>query len=351
MSIQMCGEKVRVGVIGASGYAGSEVLRILARHRHVRVVYVAGTHEETSSLTETNPFLVGYDQLRIEEYDPARCAECCDTAFVALPSGVSGRVAMELWERGKRVIDLSGDLRLPQSLYEPWYGKPAVVDNPADIGAVYGLTEWNRALIRQARLVANPGCYATAALLALLPAVKAGLCQPNAPIVIDAKSGVSGAGRKPLPHTTLGELHENFYAYKVGSHQHTPEIQTQLEGAGPVLLTTQLLPCVRGIFVSAYLPLAKPCSSEEIVSLYTKQYAHEPFITVHPAGQYPQLKDVRGSNRCHIGLHLYVDQGVLQVFSAIDNLQKGAAGQAVQNFNLMHGFPETEGLDAIPLYP
>ncbi len=347
----MHAEKVRVGVIGASGYAGSELLRILKRHRGVHVTYVAGTREETSALPETHPFLVGYDQLRIEEYDSIRCSELCDTVFVALPSGASGKVALELWERGKRVIDLSGDLRLAQSLYEPWYGKPAVVGNPADIGAVYGLTEWNRPSVREARLIANPGCYATAALLALLPAVKAGICQSNAPIVIDAKSGVSGAGRKPLPHTTLGELHENFYAYKVGSHQHTPEIQTQLGGSHPVLLTTQLLSCVRGIFVSAYLALAKPCSTDEVISLYARQYADEPFITVHPAGQYPQLKHVRGSNRCHIGLHVHADQGVLQVLSAIDNLQKGAAGQAVQNFNLMHGFAETEGLDAVPLYP
>jgi N-acetyl-gamma-glutamyl-phosphate reductase len=351
MYIHMREDKVRVGVIGASGYAGSELLRILTRHRGVHVSYVAGTREETSPLTETTPFLVGYDQVRIEEYHPAQVAERCDTVFVALPAGVSGRVAFELWTQGKRVIDLSGDLRLPQPEYELWYGKSAVVADPADIGAVYGLTEWNRDAIKAARLIANPGCYATAALLALLPAVKAGYCQPNAPIVIDAKSGVSGAGRKPLPHTTLAELHENFYAYKVGVHQHTPEIQSQLGGAGPILLTTQLLPCVRGIFVSAYLPLAKPCQTDEIISLYNERYANEPFVTVHPPGQYPQLKHVRGSNRCHIGLHVHRDTNVLQVLSVIDNLQKGAAGQAVQNFNLMHGFSETEGLDAVPLYP
>jgi N-acetyl-gamma-glutamyl-phosphate reductase len=346
--------RVRVGIVGASGYSGLELLRILAHHDGVEVTYAAGSQEGTEPLGAASPFLpAAIGSLHIESFHPDRAADLCDVVFVGLPSGTSGAIALDLWKPGKTVIDLSGDLRLPKDAYEVWYKKEAVVQQPQDVGAVYGLTEWNREQIQSARLIANPGCYATAALLALLPVVRSGLARPGMPIVIDAKSGVSGAGRKPAQHAMLGELQENFYAYKVGAHQHTPEIQAQLGLSDPasVLLTTQLLPTVRGIFISAYVPVHTPVSTDDVMVLYQNAYGNEPFVHVHPPGRYPELKHVRGSNLCHIGFHVHAEAGLLQVFSVIDNLQKGAAGQAVQNFNLICGFPETTGLLVSPMYP
>jgi N-acetyl-gamma-glutamyl-phosphate reductase len=354
IDIQMNSSRVRVGVVGASGYSGLELLRILAYHEGVEVTYAAGSRNGTEPLRDSTPFLPeSIASLRTESFHPDRASDLCDAVFVGLPSGASGAIALELWKRGKTVIDLSGDLRLPKGAYESWYKKEALVQHPKDVGAVYGLTEWNRTQIQSARLIANPGCYATAALLALLPVVRSGLARSGMPIVIDAKSGVSGAGRKPAQNTLLGELQENFYAYKVGAHQHTPEIQTQLGLSDPasIVLTTQLLPTVRGIFISAYIPVHTPISADDVMVLYQNAYEEEPFIHVHPPGRYPELKHVRGSNLCHIGFHVHTASGLLQVFSVIDNLQKGAAGQAVQNFNLIYGFPETTGLRVSPMYP
>ncbi|GGJ03198.1 N-acetyl-gamma-glutamyl-phosphate reductase [Alicyclobacillus cellulosilyticus] len=349
----MADTKVRVGVVGASGYAGMELLRLLAHHPGVELTYVAGNHDESNPLPETFPFLHGWDELRIEAFDAELCARRCDAVFVALPSGVSGGIAVQLWRMGKRVIDLSGDLRLPPDQYEAWYQKPAV-DAEALAAAVYGLTEWNRPLVRSAQLVANPGCYATAVLLALLPAVVAGWMADGQPVVVDAKSGVSGAGRHPKLPYQFGELADNFYAYRVGRHQHTPEIEQQLARTGGgqrVLLTTHLIPAVRGIYATCYIPLARPVPLAEAFEHYRSVYAGEPFMHVHPPGQVPEMKHVRASNRCHLGLAADGRSQVLIVMSVIDNLQKGAAGQALQNFNLMHGFPETTALHAWPVYP
>ncbi|MBX5437235.1 MAG: N-acetyl-gamma-glutamyl-phosphate reductase [Alicyclobacillaceae bacterium] len=347
------GEKrIRVGVVGASGYGGMDLIRLLSLHPHVELTYVAGNHEESADIPEVYPFLPAAAGLRLEKYDPERCRERCEMVFVALPSGASGAVAAELWRAGLRVVDLSGDLRLPPDVYERWYQKPAA-DPGAIEAAVYGLTEWARAELRDARLVANPGCYPTGALLALLPAVRAGLAKRGHPVVIDAKSGVSGAGRHAAVDRLYGELQENFYPYKVGRHQHVPEIAGQLDvpAEGGLLFTAQLLPAVRGIYSTCYVWLRDGVSEADVRGVYAEAYADEPFIALAPPGRVPELKHVRGSNRCHIGL--FVDQaaGVLQVFSVIDNLVKGAAGQAVQNFNVMYGFGETEGLTVQPLYP
>ncbi|WP_067936318.1 N-acetyl-gamma-glutamyl-phosphate reductase [Alicyclobacillus kakegawensis] len=346
-------DKVRVGVIGATGYSGVELMRILSQHPHVVITYVAGNHHEERALSLEHPYLPGFSNLTMETYQPEIAIERCDALFVALPSGRSGEIAGELWRAGKVVIDLSGDLRLPGALYEQWYAHPAVRQELVD-HAVYGLTEWRRDLVRQATLVANPGCYATAVLLALLPLYAANLVPPEQPLIVDAKSGVSGAGRKATAASMLAELGENFYAYKVGQHQHTPEIESQLAQAGfrgRLLLTTQLLPCTRGIFVSAYIQPQSPIDDADVQAAFLNRYRDEPFITVHAPGEYPQLKHVRGSNRCHIGYRMDARTGVLQVFSVLDNLQKGAAGQAVQNFNVMHGFAEGEALAGLPVYP
>lgn len=349
----MTSSQVRVGIVGATGYAGNELLRIFSSHRNAKVTYAASTQADTAYVSDTAPELVGYDSLRVESFDADECHSHCDFAFVALPSGASGNVSMALRQRGMRVIDLSGDFRLPAQLYESWYGKPALVHHPNDVEAVYGLTEWNQSAIQSAQLVANPGCYATAALLALLPIVEAKWHQADHPLVIDAKSGVSGSGRKPTRQSHFAELQENFYAYKVGGHQHTPEIQHCLGLSAPhsILLTTQLLPCTRGIFLTAYVPLNQVVTDEDVHQTFLKHYQTSPFLTIYPSGKLPQMKQVRGSNRCHIGFHVHETHRMLQVFSTIDNLQKGASGQAVQNFNVMHGFSETEGLLGLPLYP
>lgn len=350
--------QVRVGVIGATGYSGLELLRLLAGHPGAELTYVAASRDAPAALAAEEPFLRGLGQLQVAAYQPDACALACDFVFVALPSGSSGAVAAELVERGLKVIDLSGDLRLPADVYEAWYGRTAPVAAALEL-AVYGLTEWRRRQVVGAVLVANPGCYATAALLALLPLAQAGILSPASPVVVDAKSGVSGAGRKAGQNALLGELADNFYAYKVGRHQHTPEIEQQLSAGTDtglrVLLTTQLLPAVRGIYVSAYVTPAPggrgTLGITDYYQVYQEAYEQEPFVRLLPLSSLPQLKHVRGSNYCDIGLHLDDRTGLLQVFSVIDNLQKGAAGQAVQNFNVMNGLVETDGLLAQPLYP
>lgn len=353
--------KIRVGVVGASGYGGLELLRLLSFHPDVQVTYAAGSQERDGTVADMYPFLSTYSHLQLEKYDVDRCADRCDAVFVALPSGASGAIAGQLHERGRLAIDLSGDLRLPADTYASWYQKPPVA--PKVIGqAVYGLTEWNRNEIRGASLIANPGCYATAVLLGLLPAVKAKLAAPDRPLIVDAKSGVSGAGRSATLGGQLGELSDNFYPYRVGKHQHTPEIERYLAQFGlaeksneashpPIVFTTQLLPAIRGIYASCYIPLGADVQVEQVVDIYRTTYEGEPFIRIHDPGKYPELKHVRGSNQTHIGLFVDNRTATLQVFSALDNLQKGAAGQALQNFNVAMGLDQTTGLSQLPIYP
>jgi len=345
-------DPVRVGVVGASGYSGLELVRLLLGHPTFDLSYVAANTAAEQPLATLYPQLTGQTDLFLEKFDVEACCAACDAVFVALPSGHAGQIVGALHAKGMKVVDLSGDLRLPSHVYETWYGQSAV---PAALQemAVYGLTEWTRSSVADATVVANPGCYATAALLALLPAVQRELAVAGMPIAIDAKSGVSGAGRTPTQGVHLAELSGNFYPYKVGTHQHTPEIEQALAAYGvhPVLLTTQLLPIARGIAVSAYVPLAARISEAKVREVYNDVYENAEFVHVLAAGDYPQLKHVQGSNHCHIGLRVDTRTGLLQVFSVLDNLQKGAAGQALQNMNVMFGRPETTGLRSIGLYP
>ncbi|MCL6598625.1 MAG: N-acetyl-gamma-glutamyl-phosphate reductase [Alicyclobacillus macrosporangiidus] len=344
--------RIRAGVVGATGYGGLELVRLLAAHPGVELTYLAGSKEGGPDFTAWFPHLAGIIEAPLHTFDPAACTEQCDAVFVALPSGVSGQVAAQLWERGRRVIDLSGDLRVPADLYHAWY-KRDPVDPAVQAQAVYGLPEWHRERIAKATLVANPGCYATAILLGLLPLAAAGWLNPARPVLVDAKSGVTGAGRTPTLTTHLGELYENFFPYKVGAHQHTPEIEQELGryAEAKVLMTTQLLPVARGIYVVSYVTLDRAADVAQVCEVYREAYEHAPFVRVHAPGHVPQMKHVRGSNFCDIGLFVDERTGVLQVFSVIDNLTKGAAGQAVQNFNLMHGLPEEMGLTGGPMFP
>lgn len=365
--------RMRVGVVGASGYAGAELVRLLAAHPQARLTYLAADTSAGRNLAEVYSHLRGICDLPLEAYSPEQVAASADAVFVALPSGRSGAVATELANRGLRVIDLSGDHRLPGPVYEAWYGKPAPAA-PAQ-PPVYGLPELFPETIAGARLIANPGCYPTAALLALGPAVRCGLVEPRG-IVFDGKSGVSGAGRGLSLGTHFGEVNENCRAYKVGAHQHTPEIEAGLtaaaglggragseggaaDGAGgrsaegglAVTFTAHLVPMTRGILMTAYAMLRPGVAAAAVRAAYEEQYLGRPFVRLLRSGRWPETKAVLGSNYCDVAVHVDERTGRLVAIAAIDNLVKGAAGQALQNLNLLAGWPETAGLTAAPLYP
>lgn len=340
----MTRDTTRVGIVGATGYAGMELVRLLFCHPHFELVYLASGRGRPENFRALYPHLLHHGSaLSVEQYDADKCASLCDLVFVALPSGQSGAIAADLWQRGKAVVDLSGDLRLDEEAYTTWY-KHEAVDEAVRKEAVYGLTEFYRESIQGATLVANPGCYATAALLALKPLVGLDIVRADVPIVIDAKSGMTGAGRNPKLSLQFAELADDFYPYKIGSHQHTPEIEQELHHNYSVILTTQLMPIKRGILVNAYVPLREGVSAETILENYRKTYDNEYFVHVLEHGEVPHLKAVDGSNHCHLGLYAHEDHHVLQICSVIDNLQKGAAGQALQNANLMFGYEDTLGL-------
>ena len=345
-------DTLRVGVIGATGYAGLELIRLLLGHPAVELTYVAGNHDVDDLLSNQFAHLAGRTSVRLQKYNFDTCKDLCDVVFVALPAGASGKIGSELWKAGKRVIDLSGDLRIPAELYSTWYGKEPI-ETEIQQQAVYGLPEWFKKEISSATLISNPGCYPTATLLGLLPVIRNNLHSPGIPIVVDAKSGVSGAGRAPKQNVHFGELAENFYAYKVGKHQHIPEIEYYLDSSleCKVTFTTHLLPVIRGIFTSMYVPLQSEVSESDILDIYQFAYESAPFVQILAPGQIPEIKSVRGSNVCQIGFTLDKRTGMLQIFSAIDNLQKGAAGQAVQNLNVLLDLPETTGINYVPLVP
>jgi N-acetyl-gamma-glutamyl-phosphate reductase len=337
---------IRVGVVGATGYSGMELMRLVHQHPQMTLTYAASSKGRVESFDELFPHLHKLTGVTVQPFDLDACLASCDLTFVALPSGNSGRIAGQLWHGGQYVIDLSGDLRLPGDVYQAWYHKEPVEPSIQEV-AVYGLTEFYRDRVADAKLVANPGCYATATLLALKPLEIVHGMAANIPIIVDAKSGVTGAGRGANERTQFAELSDDFYAYKVGQHQHIPEIEHMLDTDQQILLTTQLLPIARGIFVSAYVPIEKELTEEEIYRHYLDVYQAEEFVHVLPRGRQPHVKSVKGSNNCHISLQVDARTGMLQVFSVIDNLQKGAAGQALQNANVMFGLPETLGLDTL----
>jgi N-acetyl-gamma-glutamyl-phosphate reductase len=374
--------RVPVAIIGASGYTGGELMRILARHPGVRVAQVMAKRAAGQRVADVFPHLASAIDLPIAAFDAGAVATNAKLAFSALPHGDSAAVVAELRARNVAVLDLSADFRLRDAAtWASWYGDAG--HSSADTGvsghqsggsgsavaahaahpaesllaeAVYGLPERHRALIRNARLVAVPGCYPTAALLAAAPLLSAGLIAPDG-IVIDAKSGASGAGRSPSPSLHLPEAAEGVRPYKVGgTHRHTPEIEQELgDAAGRelrVLFTPHLLPMSRGILSCVY---ARPSDPARPVTAYrdalATAYASEPFVDVLPAGALPDTAHVRGSNRAQVTAVFDLRTGVVLAISAIDNLVKGAAGQAVQCMNLILGLPETAGLDGLALFP
>jgi len=331
-------------ILGASGYSGAELMRLLTPRSDVRLVRVFA-HSSAGEQVETlYPSLAGRVNMRYEAFDPS-LVDGIDLVFLALPSGEAMAVVPELRNRVGRVIDLGGDFRLPSpALYEKYYRRPHTAQ--ALLGtAVYGLPELHKEEIRHATFVANPGCYPTSAILGLLPALTQGIVEPTG-IAINALSGVSGAGRASAVDYSFTELHDNVRAYKIGNHQHIPEMQSVLAGASGLSVTLSfiphLIPTARGIYSTIQADLKKTIPLDEIVAIYQKYYADAPFVRVRKT--IPQLSSVIYTNYCDIGLFVEPHTGKLVIISTIDNLVKGAAGQAIQNMNLMFGLPEATSL-------
>ncbi|MCG2634987.1 MAG: N-acetyl-gamma-glutamyl-phosphate reductase [Gammaproteobacteria bacterium] len=342
--------KIRVGVVGGTGYTGVELLRLLSQHSFVDLVVITSGAEAGIPVGEFFPSLGERVPLRFSPRDSVELGTC-DLVFFATPNGVAMRAVPELLAGGCRVIDLAADFRLTDSaVWAQWYGEPhACPELLAE--AVYGLPEINRERISSARLVANPGCYPTAVALALLPLVESGVMALDS-LIADCKSGYSGAGRQASIGLLAGEISESFKAYAVSGHRHQPEIEQTLRsvsGAATLQMTfvPHLVPMVRGIHATCYGRLIAPA---ELQTLYEQRYQSEVFVDVLPAGAYPETRHVRGANQCRLAVHQLSDDRVV-VLSVIDNLVKGAAGQALQNMNLMFGLPETEGLQQVALVP
>jgi len=343
---------IKVGVVGGTGYTGVELLRLLSRHPEVSLEAITSRTEAGMPVAEMFPSLRGYVNLRFSTPDEARL-DRCDLVFFATPNGVAMKEARRLLDAGVRLIDLSADFRLTDvDQWERWYGMAHAAPELLE-EAVYGLPEVEREAIARARLVANPGCYPTAVQLGFLPLLEANAVARDW-LVADCKSGVSGAGRKAEVHTLFAEAADNFKAYGVAGHRHLPEIRQGLQRIArglPVELTfvPHLTPMIRGIHATLYARLTDP--SLDLQSLFAERYAGEPFVDVLPAGSHPETRSVRASNVCRIAVHRPQGGEIVVVLSVIDNLVKGAAGQAVQNMNLMFGFPETVGLDLVPVSP
>ena len=345
---------IKVGIVGGTGYTGVELLRLLAVHPEARVQAITSRSEAGVAVGTMFPSL--RDQERLSELqfsDPAGAGlSRCDVVFFATPHGVAMAQARELVGAGVKIIDLAADFRLKDTAeFERWYKMPhACPDLLAE--SVYGLPEMYRDAIRKARIVGNPGCYPTAIQLGFLPLVEAGIVDVDH-LIADAKSGVSGAGRKAELGLLFSEASDNFKAYNVGGHRHHPEVVRGLNGRSKspvtVVFTPHLVPMVRGILATLYAPLTD--RGVDLQALFEKRYAGEPFVDVMPAGSHPETRSVRASNVCRIAVHRPQGGDIAVVVAVIDNLVKGAAGQAIQNMNLMFGLAETTGLTAPPVMP
>ena len=343
---------VKVGIVGGTGYTGVELLRLLARHPQCEVVAITSRAEAGKPVSALFPSLRGHFDLIFKAPDDADLNQC-DLVFFATPNGIAMTQVPLLLAAGVRVIDLAADFRIgDRATWEHWYGMehacPELLSE-----AVYGLPEINRQAVKQARLVANPGCYPTAVGLGLLPLVETGLVELDS-LIADTKSGVSGAGRSASVAQLMGEVGESFKAYAIPGHRHQPEIcQTLSRAAGTSVGLTfvpHLLPMIRGIEATLYARLKRP-ETPDLQALYEDRYADEPFVDVMPAGSHPETRSVRGANHCRIAVHRPMDGDVVVISSVIDNLVKGAAGQAVQNMNLMFDLAETAGLEQVAMSP
>ncbi|MBT4838141.1 MAG: N-acetyl-gamma-glutamyl-phosphate reductase [Methylococcales bacterium] len=343
---------INVGIVGGTGYTGVELLRILVVHPEVSLKIITSRTELGKPVADVYPNLRHYTDIVFSEPNVKELASC-DLVFFATPNGIAMKMVPELLDNGVKVIDLAADFRIIDPLeYKSWYGIDHVCPELLS-EAVYGLPELNREKIKSAKLVANPGCYPTAIQLGWLPLIK-NQCIDLDFLIADAKSGVSGAGRNPSVTSLCAEVSEDFKAYGASGHRHLPEIKQTLESVSiePVNLTfiPHLVPMVRGIHATLYCRL-KPGIEKDLSQLYAEYYQNEVFVDVLPASSHPSVKSVKGSNFCRISIHQLERSDTIVILSVIDNLVKGASGQAVHNMNLMMGFDESLGLMQVPLMP
>ena len=341
---------IKVGIVGGTGYTGVELLRLLAQHPSVELAAITSRGEAGTPVADMFPSLRRAVSLKFSDPKEAPL-DSCDVVFFATPNGIAMQQAAGLLDAGVRVIDLAADFRIKDiGVWEKWYGMTHA--SPALVGeAVYGLPEVNREAIRTARLIANPGCYPTATQLGFLPLIEAGCIDLNY-LIADAKSGVSGAGRKAETHILFSEAGDNFKAYGVPGHRHLPEIRQGLARAAGrevgLTFVPHLTPMIRGIHSTLYARIVR---EEDFQALFEARYANEPFVDVLPPKSHPETRSVRASNSCRIAVHRPQGGDTLVILSVIDNLVKGAAGQAVQNMNIMFGLDECSGLTQLPVLP
>jgi len=345
--------KTKVGIIGATGYTGLELLRFLIHHPNIEIAALTSQKYAGIEIGQVFPALTDQIQIKCEELSAQRILEKTDFLFTAVPHKTAMEIVPIFHQKGKRIVDLSADFRLKDAnIYEKWYQKHTAADLLPE--SVYGLPELHREEIRKAKIVGNPGCYPTGALIGLIPLVKNGLIAHEG-IVVDSKSGVSGAGRDVVLESLFCEVNEGVKAYKVFAHRHTPEIDQELSQVARreirVTFVPHLIPMDRGILSTLYVRLKKKMKTDELLNAFHDFYRGEPFVRIYPKGKLPNTKDVRGSNFCDIGVAVSEPDDRAVIVTAIDNLVKGASGEAVQNMNIMLGYPETMGLDVLPVVP
>ena len=343
---------LKVAILGASGYTGGELLRFLLAHPNVDVVYLTADRHSGKKIETVFPNLRGIIDCELSQLSIDNIPNDLDFVFIALPHGKSSEIVKFLFNKNLKIIDLGADFRLSYENYKKWYGEhpcPELIEE-----AEYGLSEINGESIKSAKLVANPGCYPMSSILPLTPLLADNLISENS-IVIDSKSGVSGAGRSPSLDLHFSEVNEGIRSYKIGQHRHTPEIEeilTKHSGLNvKVSFTPHLIPMDRGILSTIYIKLNKKFSTSDLLKYFEKYYSGSKFIRIHPEDSFPSTSDVKYSNYCDIGLRVNEDNNSAVLVSVIDNLVKGASGQAVQNMNIMTGFPEELGIDNFPIFP
>lgn len=347
-------KKLKVGIVGGTGYTGVELLRLLCTHPDVNLTAITSRGDAGLAVADMFPSLRGYVDLTFSDPAQAKLTEC-DVVFFATPHGVAMSQAQALLDANVKVIDLAADFRLQDTaVFEKWYKMPHSCPDVLR-SAVYGIPELYRDKIKSAQVIGNPGCYPTTVLLGLAPLLEQGLIDLSVPIVADSKSGVSGAGRKAEVATLFAEASDSMKAYGVAGHRHHPEIfaqLTQLAGTDlQFIFVPHLIPMIRGMLSTIYVKLTVQGNQTDLQALYEQRYRNERFVDVMPAGSLPETRSVRGSNQIRIALHKQAESGYLTLVVVQDNLVKGAAGQAVQNMNIMFGLPENAGLQVVPLLP